>query len=39
MKQQAEQHRTKKELKVADWVFVRLQPYTQLSFKQQGNGP
>ena len=36
MKQQAEQHRTKKELKVADWVFVRLQPYKQLSTKQQG---
>ena len=27
MKQQADQHRTEREFKVADWVFVRLHPY------------
>ena len=36
MKQQADQHRTKREFEVAYWVFVRLQPYKQLSLKQQG---
>ena len=36
MKQQAYQHRTKREFEVVDWVFVRLQPYKQLSLKQQG---
>ena len=35
-KQQAGQHRTEREFEVADWVFVRLQPYKQLSLKQQG---
>ena len=35
MKQQADQDRTKREFEVADWVFVRLQPYKQLSLKQQ----
>ena len=35
MKQQAYQHRTEREFEVADWVFVRLQPYKQLSLKQQ----
>ena len=24
-------------VEVVDWVFVRLQPYKQLSLKQQGN--
>ena len=37
MKQQADQHRTKREFEVEDWVFVRLQPYKQLSLKQQKN--
>ena len=37
MKQQTYQHRTEREFEVADWVFVRLQPYKQLSLKQQGN--
>ena len=36
MKQQADQHRTEQEFEVEDWVFVRLQPYKQLSLKQQG---
>ena len=36
MKQQADQHRTEREFELADWVFVRLQPYKQLSLKQQG---
>ena len=36
MKQQANQHRTEWEFEVEDWVFVRLQPYKQLSLKQQG---
>ena len=35
-KQQADQHRTDREFKVADWVFVRLHPYKQLSLKKQG---
>ena len=36
MKQQVDQHRTEREFELADWVFVRLQPYKQLSLKQQG---
>jgi len=36
MKQQANQHRSEREFKEGDWVFVRLQPYKQLSLKQQG---
>ena len=36
MKPQADQCRTKREFEVADWVFVRLQPYKKLSLKQQG---
>jgi len=36
MKQLADQHRSKKEFEEGDWVFVRLQPYKQLSLKQQG---
>ena len=35
MKQQADQHRTEREFELVDWVFVRLQPYKQLSLKQQ----
>ena len=35
MKQQADQHRTEREFEVANWVFVRLQPYKQLSLRQQ----
>ena len=36
MKQQAEQHRTEREFELANWVFVRIQPYKKLSLKQQG---
>jgi len=36
MKQQADLHRSEREFEVGEWVFVRLQPYKQLSLKQQG---
>ena len=36
MKQQVDQHRTEREFEVGEWIFVRLQPYKQLSLKQQG---
>ena len=36
MKQQVDQHRTEREFELVDWVFVRFQPYKQLSLKQQG---
>ena len=36
MKQQAYLHRSEREFEVGEWVFVRLQPYKQLSLKQQG---
>jgi hypothetical protein len=36
MKQQVDQHQTEREFEVGEWVFVRLQPYKQLSIKQQG---
>jgi hypothetical protein len=35
MKQQADQHHNEREFKVGDWVFLRLQPYKQMSLKQQ----
>ena len=34
MKQQADQHHSKRILDVGDWVFLRLQPYKKLSLKQ-----
>ena len=34
MKQQADQHRSERSFDVGDWVFLRLQPYKQLSLKQ-----
>ena len=37
MKQQTYQHRAEREFELADWVFIRLQPYKQLSLKQQGH--
>jgi hypothetical protein len=37
MKQQADQHRNEREFEVGDWVFLRLQPYKQMSLKQQRN--
>ena len=36
MKQQADQSQIEREFEVRDWVFVRLQPYKQLYFKQHG---
>jgi len=36
MKQLADQHRSERKFEEEDWVFVRLQPYKQLSLKQQG---
>ena len=36
MRKQADQHRTKREYEEGDQVFVRLQPYKQLSLKQGG---
>jgi hypothetical protein len=35
MKQQACQHRNEIEFEVGDWVFMKLQPYKQMSLKQQ----
>jgi hypothetical protein len=35
MKQQADQHRNEREFEVGNWVFMRLQPYKQMSLKQQ----
>jgi hypothetical protein len=34
MKQQADQHRSERSFEVEDWVFLRLQPYKQMSLKQ-----
>ena len=34
MKQQVDQHRNEKSFHVGDWVFLRLQPYKQMSLKQ-----
>ena len=35
MKQEVEeQHRSEKSFDVGDWVFLRLQPYKQMSLKQ-----
>jgi hypothetical protein len=34
MKQQANQHRSERSFEVGDWVFLRLQPYKQMSLKQ-----
>jgi hypothetical protein len=35
MKQQVDQHHNEREFEVGDWVFIRLQPYKQMSLKQQ----
>jgi hypothetical protein len=35
MKQQVDQHHNEREFEVGDWVFLRLQPYKQMSLKQQ----
>jgi hypothetical protein len=34
MKQQADQHRSERSFEVGDWVFLRLQPYKEMSLKQ-----
>jgi hypothetical protein len=34
MKQQAYQHRGERSFEVGDWVFLRLQPYKNMSLKQ-----
>jgi hypothetical protein len=34
MKQQENQHRSEISFEVRDWVFLRLQPYKQMSLKQ-----
>ena len=36
MKQQADRNQTERSFEVGDWVFVKLQPYKQLSLKQKG---
>ena len=36
MKQQADHNRTEREFEFGEWVFVKLQPYKQLSLKQKG---
>ena len=37
MKQQADQHRSERNFDVGDWVFLRLQPYKQMSLKKAKN--
>ena len=34
MKQQANQHCNERSFEVGDWVFLRLQPYKQMSLKK-----
>jgi hypothetical protein len=34
MKQQEDQHRSERSSELGDWVFLRLQPYKQMSLKQ-----
>jgi hypothetical protein len=34
MKQQENQHHSERSFEVGDWVFLRLQPYKQMSLKQ-----
>ena len=38
MKQQANRHRSERSFEVGDWVFLRLQPYKQMSLKQSKKG-
>jgi hypothetical protein len=37
MKQEVDQHRSERSFEVGDWVFLRLQPYKQMSLKQDKN--
>jgi hypothetical protein len=34
MKQQEDQHRSERSFELVDWVFLRLQPYKQMSLKK-----
>ena len=34
MKQQADQYHSERSFKEGDWVFLRIQPYKQMSLKQ-----
>jgi hypothetical protein len=34
VKQQENQHRSERSFEVGDWIFLRLQPYKQMSLKQ-----
>ena len=38
MKQQVDQHHSERSFDVGDWVFLRLQPYKQMSLKQAKKG-
>jgi hypothetical protein len=38
VKQQPHQHDNKMEFELDDWVFLRLQPYKQMSLKKQKKG-
>ena len=35
MKQQANQHCSEREFEVGNWVFLRIQPYKQMSIKKK----
>jgi hypothetical protein len=37
MKQQADKHRQEREFQVGDWVYVKLQPYIQMSVATRSN--
>jgi hypothetical protein len=37
MKQQANKHRQEREFQVGDWVYVKLQPYIQMSVATRSN--
>ena len=39
MKQQAYQHHSERSFEVGDWVFLRLQPYKQVSLKDNKLSP
>ena len=34
MKQQEDQHRSERSFEEGDWVYLRLQPYKQMSLKE-----
>ena len=37
MKQQADKHRLEREFEVGDWVYLKLQPYVQMSMARRTN--